>query len=84
MTVEEYCERLKEKLEKKQYDRTAMWKLMIPSESKCELYDYINLKNDNAASMFLGYCDVVQCLVENNEFDRIKKKRDLNYRTGIL
>lgn len=41
-------ERLKEELEKKQYDKTAMWKLIIPRDGKCELYDYINLKHDNA------------------------------------
>lgn len=25
-----------------------MWKLIIPRDGKCELYDYINLKHDNA------------------------------------
>lgn len=96
MTVEEYHEhlkrkvnrapfneRLKEELEKKQYDKTAMWKLMIPREGKCELYDYINLKHDNAASMFPGYGGVVQCLKEKNEFDRMKMKRDFNSRMGV-
>lgn len=89
ITVEEYHEHLKRKvnraslnellkveLEKKQYDQTAMWKLMIPREFKCELYDYINRKHVNADSLFPGYGGVVQCLKEKNEFDRMKMKRD--------
>lgn len=47
---------------------TIMWKLLIPRKDRRVLYEYINDKNVNAASLFPGYEGAVRCINENNHF----------------
>lgn len=61
-------QRLKEEMKDKQLDRHYLWKLMIPREGRKELYDYINLKGINAASLFPGYGGVVKSIKEADSF----------------
>ena len=61
-------QRLKEELMNEWLGRSYMWKLKIPREGRKELYDYINRKGINAASLFPGYGGVVKCIKEANGF----------------
>lgn len=47
---------------------TIMWKLLIPRSDRKVLYEYINNKSVNAASLFPGYEGAVRCIEENNQF----------------
>lgn len=47
---------------------TIMWKLLIPRSDRKVLYEYINNKNVNAASLFPGYEGAVRCIKEDNHF----------------
>lgn len=47
---------------------TILWKLLIPRSDRKVLYEYINNKNVNAASLFPGYEGAVRCIEENNQF----------------
>ena len=61
-------QRLKEELKNEWLDRSYMWKLKIPREGRKELYDYINRRGINAASLFPGYGGVVKSIIEANGF----------------
>ena len=56
--------RLKEELAGKRLDHSYMWKLRVPRADKKELWDYINKKGVNAASLFPGYAGVVRSINE--------------------
>lgn len=60
--------RIKEELKGESVNKTYMWKLMIPREGRKELYEYINRKGVNAASLFPGYGGVVKCILETRAF----------------
>lgn len=60
--------RIKEELKGESVNKTYMWKLMIPREDRKELYEYINRKGVNAASLFPGYGGVVKCIQETRAF----------------
>ena len=60
--------RIKEELKGESVNKTYMWKLMIPREGRKELYEYINRKGVNAASLFPGYGGVVKCILETRTF----------------
>lgn len=57
-------QRLEEELKEKQLDKPYMWKLMIPCEGRKVLYEYIDCKGINAASLFPGYGGIVKCIKE--------------------
>ncbi len=46
---------------------TIMWKFLIPRKDRKVLYEYINNKNINAASLFPGYEGAVRCINENKQ-----------------
>lgn len=60
--------RIADDLKDKFVSQTYMWKLLIPKEGRQELYEYINKKGVNAASLFPGYGGVVKCINENRSF----------------
>lgn len=61
-------QRLKEELKNEWLDRLYMCKLKIPREGREELYDYINRRGINAASLFPGYGGVLKSIKEANGF----------------
>lgn len=46
---------------------TIMWKFLIPRKDRKVLYEYVNNKNINAASLFPGYEGAVRCINENKK-----------------
>lgn len=57
--------RLEKELSGKRQSQTYMWKLLIPRSDRKELWDYINIKGVNAASLFPGYAGVVRSIKES-------------------